>query len=140
MRFQLLGNSQNILSSYSKGFILFYLPEPEHGTVRNDIGPYTTFKDYIVQHPFQGELNSNQLATLEEYAKTLVIDAKGLVWRIVANTVSEAIPYFSNKRMHEGQSNQKWGSQTSTKTTDAFNYNSDDFPGSLKSLKDRGLM
>ena len=141
MPFQLLGNKNNVLSPYKDGFLLFYLYTSGRGEIRQDIGTHTPFSTEITQSPFKGKFTDTQLRTLEEYKNNLVIDSNNRVWRRVSDRiVAPPVGYYLNKRIHEGQSNQRWGVQAELKTTNVNDYTGNDYLGSVKYLRERGIL
>ena len=142
MPYQLLGTADYITSPYKDGFLLFYLIGGGRGVIQQEIGETTPFKINAVQLPFKGELTTFQEETLKRYEKQLVVDSKNRVWRIVSHkkVAPPTDMFYMNKRMHEGQSNQVFGTQTNLKKTNEFDYTSNQFLGSIKSLKDRNIL
>jgi len=144
-KYQYLGDGAKILSSYGNGFLSIYLFDASHGIIKEDIGTFTNFTDYYVQNPYKGKLHRNQIKRIEEYAAQLVIDSKGVVWKKISDTQNAPRPDYCSlgtnpKIIHQGQSNQAFGVQTSIKRTDDFDYLNDYLPSSLSSLKERGIL
>jgi len=140
MAFQLIGNTQNIVSSYRDGFIYFYYPEALKGVIQQSIGTFRPFGEYISQEPIQGRLSPDQKHKMDTFVSTLVVDTKGLVWRIVPNNKPAPSTLYLNKRLNEGTTNEQFGSQTSLKNTTEFDYTGSDYLGSVKSLKEKGML
>jgi hypothetical protein len=140
MKYQLLGKKNNVISPYRDGFLFFYIPSPAKGKIQENIGTHHPYIPEILQNPLRGSLTSYQILSIERYIQNLVIDSDSNVWRIVPdNTVTPPKDYL-DKKIHEGKSNQGFGTQTTTKTSNVFDDDGINYLGSIISLRQKGLL
>lgn len=140
MQYQLLGENNNNVSPYGDGFVFFYLPSVDKGIIQKDIGETVPFLPTIIQHPFRGKLTTQQINRITMYCKELVLDKKNRVWRKISSNIVAPTTTYLDKKIHIGQSNQGFGTQTKLKITNNLDYTDTSYLGSLVALRKAGLL